>query len=161
MTVIAWDGKILAADKMFSFGGNTKYAGCKIGRDKVQSGDVEIEYLWGLCGEESLTRIFMDWFKNSNNPKDFPDRLYEKEYSWGVVIISKYKDIDIETDHVISYFSSGPFADIIESQYFATGSGRDFALAAMHCGKNAIDAVTLASDLSVSCGMGYDALRLI
>lgn len=48
----------------------------------------------------------------------------------------------------------------IEEKRAACGSGRDFALAAMACGKTAQEAVELASQFDCSTGMGIDTLML-
>lgn len=39
------------------------------------------------------------------------------------------------------------------------GSGRDFAIAAMHCGKTAREAVEIASLYENGCGNGVDVLE--
>lgn len=48
----------------------------------------------------------------------------------------------------------------IESPYFATGSGRDFALVAMKMGNTAREAVELAAELDIWTGMGVTELSI-
>lgn len=48
----------------------------------------------------------------------------------------------------------------IESPYFSTGSGRDFALLAMRMGKSAREAVEIAAELDIWTGMGITELAL-
>ena len=53
-----------------------------------------------------------------------------------------------------------PLGQSIECQRYAMGHGRDFALAAMHLGKSAREAVEVACALDVFCGNGIDTLEL-
>lgn len=48
----------------------------------------------------------------------------------------------------------------IEDKFFASGSGRDFAMAAMHLGLNAVEAVKVACLFDVNCGNGIDQLEI-
>jgi ATP-dependent protease HslVU (ClpYQ) peptidase subunit len=47
-----------------------------------------------------------------------------------------------------------------EDKKTATGSGRDYALAAMHCGKTAREAVEIACLFETGCGNGVDELEV-
>lgn len=47
----------------------------------------------------------------------------------------------------------------INHPYWAIGSGADYALAAMHCGRTAAQAVRLASKLDINSGIGVDCVR--
>ncbi len=47
-------------------------------------------------------------------------------------------------------------AQILEDDFGAWGCGSDFAIMAMRLGKSADEAVLLASEFSVECGMGVD-----
>ena len=46
----------------------------------------------------------------------------------------------------------------VEDQFAAWGSGRDFALTAMHLGKSAREAVEIACLFENGCGNGVDVL---
>lgn len=48
----------------------------------------------------------------------------------------------------------------IESRFVTCGGGANFALAAMHCGKDAAAAVQIACELSDGTGGGVDVLAL-
>lgn len=48
----------------------------------------------------------------------------------------------------------------IESPYFSTGSGRDFALVALRMGKTAREAVELAAEFDIWTGMGVTELSI-
>lgn len=58
------------------------------------------------------------------------------------------------------FFEDGPFALPVENAFWAFGCGRDFALAAMHCGKDAREAVEIASRFDNGCGLGVDVMTL-
>lgn len=64
----------------------------------------------------------------------------------------------IENGRVLMY-SRSPHYWEYEDSFFAIGSGRELALAAMYCGKNAKEAVEVASLFEASCGMGVDVLE--
>lgn len=55
------------------------------------------------------------------------------------------------------YEAEVPF--IVEDRVFATGSGRDYALAAMHCGKSAKEAVEIAAFFDINTGKGIDVFK--
>lgn len=104
---------------------------------------------WSLRRAKHGRTFFKYYFENAFEGK-FPDRLYQKEYDWGVLVI--------HNDDVL-YFNSGPDPIHVLSPTFCMGSGRDFAMAAIHLGKNAIEAVEVANALSLSCGFGVDFIN--
>jgi len=143
VTVIAWDGNTLAADKLV-VNGNSKATLTKIFR----VGDL----LVGLAGSISFASQMLNWIKEGRKPKDFPDSLKDKD-DWVPAIV-------IEPNGRVLKYERTPYPTIIEDKFAAIGCGRDFALAAMALGKPAREAVKLASRLDNSCGNGVDVLRL-
>ncbi len=142
MTVIAWDGKTLAADKRMVS------AGLSLTTTKIRRiGDL----LVGAAGNVSSTAEAMAWVERGRNPVDWPACLRDKE-DWASLMV-------IDGGRVLRYERS-PFPCEIEGHIAATGSGRDFAIAAMHCGKTAREAVEITSLLEVDCGNGVDVLEL-
>ena len=63
-------------------------------------------------------------------------------------------------DRSLHKFESTPHPLRFPPQNFAIGSGRDFALAAMHLGKTAVEAVEVACHFDSGCGNGIDTLTL-
>ena len=57
-------------------------------------------------------------------------------------------------------YTTGPNPVVLEQPFSAWGGGRDFAQAAMMCGKTAREAVELTCLCSVHCGNGIDTLEL-
>jgi ATP-dependent protease HslVU (ClpYQ) peptidase subunit len=57
-------------------------------------------------------------------------------------------------------YESTPHPLVIQDKHWAIGSGRDFAIMAMHLGKTAAESVELASLFCNDCGNGVDTLEL-
>jgi len=142
MTVIAWDGKVLAADKQgTNFG--CAYAVTKIHR--VPGG------LVAFSGSGSHAAALLKWFEAGRQVGAYP--LGTEENGAGSMFITSDRKIFI-------YAYNGPHPEVIEEKFFARGAGRDYALAAMHLGKSAREAVEVACFFDTSCGKGIDALEL-
>lgn len=144
MTVIAWDGRTLAADRMCNIGG-TRVAVTKI---REQAG-----VLFGLAGTGSRFEQLLAWFRSGADPEKYPARPADDDSV--LVAIDRW-----EGRVRIRRFEGAGYPVLVESPFYADGIGRDVALAAMHCGRDAVEAVQLAIDLNVYCGMGVDAIAL-
>lgn len=143
MTVIAWDGKMLAADKMaVSFG--VCVTTTKIRR--LASGEV---LAW--CGDQDAGELLAKWYADGKDLCKWPDIQKDKD-SWCRLIVA-------DTNGA-RFFERQPISVEVEDQFAAWGSGRDFALAAMYLGKNAREAVEVACLFESSCGNGVDAFIL-
>jgi ATP-dependent protease HslVU (ClpYQ) peptidase subunit len=57
-------------------------------------------------------------------------------------------------------FLGGRMVPIAMNAPIAIGSGRDFALAAMKCGKGAVKAVEIAAELDTATGGGVDWVKV-
>jgi ATP-dependent protease HslVU (ClpYQ) peptidase subunit len=143
MTVIAWDGRTLAADKQ-STAGSMRRTATKIHR--VTDG------LVALSGDASHAHAVLAWFQGVRDPREFP--------------LGAHPDT---VGHVIYFTQDGVFLydgmgtghrEKIEDSFIAFGSGRDYAMAAMHLGCDARRAVEVACEFDVYCGMGVDVLEL-
>lgn len=142
MTTIAWDGKTLAADKMMSDGCfkaiKTKIRKCAVG-------------LLGASGDARYTAAAMDWVECMDKDAPFP-RSPDKDETVYVMHVHPDGKLDV-------YFNC-EHPTRVESPYYALGSGRDFALAAMHLGYEAVWAIKVASELDINTGMGVDSFTL-
>lgn len=139
MTVIAWDGKTLAADKQ----GESNGLKCVVTKIfKLDTGEL-IGTIGGLT--EGLSAI--EWYKNGSNPDKYP---IAKDSNTGMVVIRDGVIYKYEDTHV-------PF--IIQNRLYAFGSGRELAIGAMAMGADAVTAVTVACDYESGCGMGIDVLE--
>lgn len=143
MTVIAWDGKILAADKRLST--LLPRTVTKIRRTKNGS-------LIGCAGDLGPCMEIMAWYEFGAHPDMFPPGL--RDNSKANVIL------EITQNGKIKLYNKSPYPIIIEDKCMAIGSGRDFAITAMYLGKNAREAVEITNELIAECGNGVDTLEL-
>lgn len=139
MTIIAWDGKTLVADKQSTSIG---YASTVTKIFLVPNGVV------AFTGDLGRAGLILNWFLNGR-------------------CTDKWPKLDNSADGVQSIFATGNklfvydesslgFGFQIEDKFAAWGHGRDYALAAMHLGKSAIEAVEIACILDLHCGKGID-----
>lgn len=143
MTVIAWDGQTLAADKRASVG-NVVRTCTKIFRHNGE--------LFGYAGMAAFGEQLLTWYKNGADPKDYPPSQRDKDDYAELLVI--------KADGIIQKFERTPYPISYQDKTFAIGSGRDFALAAMALGCNATAAVELTCTLDTGCGSGVDTLTL-
>lgn len=143
MTVIAWDGKTLAADKRAIQNG---YVG----------GTVTKIHRWdgGLCafaGDFDVGMQMVEWLRGGGNPEKFPTRQAQNCDALFMVIAN---------DGRVARYERTPIPLPFENVQQAMGSGRDYALAAMYLGLSARKAVEVACALDSGCGNGIDELTL-
>lgn len=142
MTVIAWDGKTLAADKRSTICGNPSTV-TKIHR--VPGG------LVGFSGSGSHAMELLAWFKAGAPVESFPKP--RDEDGAGSLFIASDGQIRL-------YSATSPYYEVLEQPFYARGGGRDYALAALYLGKTAREAVEVACALDTGCGNGIDTLTL-
>ena len=144
MTIIAWDGKTLAADKQGTWQGLPRTV-TKIFR----AGDE----LVGVAGNQCEGYDMVAWVTAGCDPEKFPvNQKDEKLWASCLVILR---------DGKIFLYERSPNPCEIEDKFTACGSGRDYAIAAMHLGKSAREAVEIACLFDTGCGNGVDVLDLI
>ena len=149
MSVIVWDGKYLAADKQATNGSLARTT-TKIGKRVLNNKDNS--FLWGVTGDADLGAARVEWIAQTRSKSDagqYPAAL--PGASTTVMVIDQ---------HGIRMWENVPFPMKLEDEYVAIGSGRDFALGAMHCNADAAQAVTTASVFDVYCGGGVDLLSM-
>ena len=139
MTVIAWDGKTLAADKQA-----TQYSQKQVVTKIFKLDDGSLA---AICGQAVYGLQIIEWLKNAG---DYPNNKATNEDSYAEVLHIKngklYKYSQLETPM------------LIEQDIFAMGSGQDYAIAAMHCGKSAKEAVEITNMYCSDCGIGVDVI---
>jgi ATP-dependent protease HslVU (ClpYQ) peptidase subunit len=142
MTVIVWDGKTLAADKQAT------NSGLKMTVTKIKRIN---EDLFGVTGDFDLAQSTLKWFADGADPEKFP-KHQETDDKWvGLVRITP--------DKRILKYERSPFPmDYTQMGKMAWGSGRDYALAAMAMGADAVKAVEVACQFESTCGLGVDFL---
>lgn len=143
MTVLAWDGKTLAADKLCCFG-PTKGTVTKIFRCHHE--------LIGIAGNLSVGMETIDWYRSGAVPADYPAANRTAEGGASLIVI--------RGDRTAWKYESSPFPFKMEGAFVAFGSGDESAMCAMECGADARRAVEVASKYNSTCGNGVDALEL-
>jgi len=140
MTILAWDGRILAADKM-ALCGDTQKKVTKI--FKLSPGGQVV----GFTGDLDLGLMLLKWYEAGACPKTFPKERDEKE-AWGTLVV-------VGRDGCFFYERYG-VAIPVENTFMAWGCGREVALGAMEMGATAMEAVFVASKWVNGCGFGCD-----
>mgnify|MGYP005614956251 FL=1 len=138
MSVIVWDGKTLAADRRISSASGVSTT-TKVFRR------VDGSALVGWVGDAGAANELLAWLYAGADPEKFPPKQRED---------SAAKLIVITGPTGIRLYEGTPYPVLIEVDKFAEGSGAQYALAAMECGKTAVEAVEIASKLDPSCGNG-------
>ena len=141
MTVVAWDGTTLAADKQAA------QAGCVYPVTKVFR--IDDDRMAGIAGNLSRGVEIIEWLRANGAAEAFPKGSGDDEWVTCLVVH--------RSGTAQRYESRGTPFPIGETRH-AIGSGRDFATAAMHLGCSAEDAVKVAMCYSADCGIGIDAL---
>lgn len=147
MTVIAWDGKTLAADRMATLG-DMQYRVKKLFTRYVDGETVA----FAVSGYFAEGMAMIDWYYKGATgefPKCADDR---KTYLY---VARKGKKLEM--------YENTPVGIEYDEPFCAFGVGREIAMGAMEGMKragmqpNAILAVEIANERCVSCGFGYDS----
>ena len=143
MTIIAWDGKTLSADKRTSFGGlhGTTTKLHKVGGRLV-----------GGAGITAHIHEMLEWVENGCDAATLPVSQRDPKECVSLLVI--------EPDGKVRQYESSHCPLQIENKFWAIGSGRDFAMTAMYLCKTSREAVEIASALCDGCGNGIDSLEL-
>jgi hypothetical protein len=142
MTVIAWDGKTLAADKCATSGGGIARPVTKICRGAEGE-------LVAMTGDWDVATEMRAWYLAGAVPEEFPAAARDGKAT--LIVFTRAR---------INTFGIGPYPMPIESEKCAFGSGRDYAEAAMFLGHDAEKGVRVASHFQTDCGNGIDTLDL-
>ena len=143
MTVVAWDGKSMAADKLMCCGNLKKTT------TKVYEIDDKIV---GFAGALSKCFACLDWVRNSYGDIDKFPRVGSDDEDYIVEIL-----VYDRTNKTLMYYENCPFPIPIDPDTCVSiGSGLQFAEMAMKLGKTAKEAVEVVSELCIYCGAGVD-----
>lgn len=144
MSVIAFDGTIIAADRMMSVGDSPRRA-VKL----MKYGEKIVGVTGNLC--EGL--VMVDWYLAGAHKSDWPTSQQESNERWARLVV-------IEQGRLFTYERT--YKPIMNHDKFvAYGSGSDPAMGALHAGMDAIRAVKIASLCNINCGLGVDWFNVI
>lgn len=148
MTIIAWDGKSIAADRRVICSGSISTT-TKIRRVKVPKKGFQV-LAW--AGQQAAAMMLFDWYMRGADPEQWP-QVQQADEQWARMIVA-------DGNGVYEY-ERQPVAVRVEDAFAAWGSGADVAMGAMHMGASARRAVEIASLVEASCGNGVDSFDLI
>jgi len=136
MTIIAWDGTILAADRQSTH--------AEMRRDTTKLHWVDGHAL-AFTGDESAGLMMLEWWAAlcTQSPKPWP--ACQSTPDWARLIV-------VNNAGVVTWYEQNPVALSCGPGFHAWGSGRDFAIGAMAAGAKAVQAVEVACEYSVFCG---------
>jgi len=145
LTTIAFSRKygMIAADRRSNEGNSKHGEASKI--FKING------HLVGFAGRADTSALLRYWFENGAKPEEWPDP-YDDETDCSMIVVTP--------DGKVMYYERFPIPIVMENEFFALGSGRDFALAAMALGCNPERAVEVACELDLYSGNGVDVLCL-
>lgn len=142
MSIVAWDGKSIAADKM------TVSSGMRKTETKILRVEEKV-IAW--VGETSVGLALLDWIKKGSDPDKWP--AVQRTENWTCLIVANWEGV--------VFYEREPFAQKVNEPFTAWGAGRDFAIGAMAMGAKAKQAVEIANAFSTSCGNGVRCFNLI
>lgn len=142
MSVIAWDGKVVAADRQAT-GGEMRRATKKIRR--IGTGEI-----LACTGDEAGGLEMMRWYEDGADRAKWPAAQNTDRWTRLIVIDRRGARVYEQACEPI----------IIRKPFMAWGSGRDFAMGAMAVGADARRAVQVANRFNCYCGMGIDVERV-
>jgi hypothetical protein len=144
MSVVAWDGKTLAADKQKTCAGH----GAVCTKIRVTTGLMYPGHVVAWTGQEEIGHLLARWYEQGADPERWPSIQSDSEKWCRLIVLN---------GHGIFTYEQFPIAVREEAPFMAWGSGRDFALAALRLGHDARRAVELTNELSIDCGFGVDS----
>lgn len=145
MTTVTYSTKhrMMAGDKMACEGNNKTGRMTKIFRIGG--------CLVGFSGSADVCMALRHWFESGGDPESYPETQSDEMQASMLVVTP---------DNKVMFYERFPTPIIMENEYFAIGSGRDFALAILHLGQDPAMAVRVASELDCFTGSGVDVLHL-
>lgn len=143
MTTIAFDGKTMACDSCWTYGGTVDTLSTKIVR--LASGGI-----FGTAGQNDSRAVnaLLDKAKTPGQLPSYEAVMSVRADVLGLLVLPKGKIFKIATTIIAPEQWNEDMGDFglweISGPFTACGSGGDLALVAMECGKSARDAVRIA-----------------
>jgi hypothetical protein len=143
VTVIAYDGRYVAADRRVTTDSGMIGVSCKL--------DIHEQQVLTTCGPSDHGEALVIWFKDGKNPAAFPFPKHGEREAY-LYVFGK--------DQPVMCFQTWPAPVLFAMREFAAGTGGDVARTALHLGRDAREAVRLANELNCYCGGGVDYIDL-
>jgi hypothetical protein len=142
MTVLVFDGSVLAADRRATDARGRVTTTTKIHRS------LGGELLAGT-GDAAVCADLKAWYLAGARPDDFP-----------VTARANVADLYVFSRSGVLHYYSGPHPCTIECPHVVAGSGGEVARGVLHMGGTAVQAVEAACLYRGDCGGGIDTLGL-
>ena len=146
ISVVAWDGRTLAADRQGTSGGN-KTTVTKIAA--VQDG--KMLYAVAFVGLHTAGLKMLEWFQEGAVEEDFPSIVDDGDSLTSLIVASK---------RGLVVYEQCPTPIFFKDKLQAWGSGASVALGALAMGADAKKAVEIACKYDIYCGLGIDAITV-
>lgn len=148
MTTIAYRDGVIASDSCATHtteaGGAVKLLCEKLYRKEV--GPEKRPVIIGTAGESMPALIFVEWYGSGKKP---PKRIKDTDFTCLI----------LDGDQLFEADAWCVLEKII-APFYAIGSGRKAALAAMECGKSAVEAVEIAAKFDPYTAGPFVTMRL-
>ena len=141
MSVIAWDGKTVAADRQ---GTSNQVIGTCQKIFKVKG------FAVGFVGQEDVGLMLIQWFKDGAKMDEWLADMQQGESGSALVVVGRSN---------VWQIGEFPIFSVIEDTFWAWGVGWEIALGAMSFGANAREAVETTNRLHAYCGGGVDVFE--
>lgn len=142
MTVIATDGKTVAADTQSLFGSEERAL------RRAQKIVAEGGLVFGVAGVAGMRKHVIKWYLDGADPHNVPPS--HKSDGWTLMVVHPGGRVTVCND-------DSPYPSDVDPP-FAIGSGDRVAQTAMLCGKSPAEAVALAIKMLTTCGGEVDVI---
>jgi hypothetical protein len=136
MTTIAYRDGVIAADSWATYtseaAGSRRHTCRKLFRKTLTQGRKSFDVVVATAGESSPGNVFVEWYGSG---KPIPDVFLHMGGDFTCLVL---------TPQGLFEYDVYCQPERIEEDFYAVGSGAKAALAAMHCGKSAVEAVRIA-----------------
>ena len=143
MTCIAWKGNILAADTQLSDGSDIKTYCRKLHPIKGHG-------CLSVAGNVDAEWHFTQWFIAGAKTPEYP---YDRAKKMEAIYVTDWGDVHW-------YTGGGPDYLVVAHPFHAIGSGGKFAMALMHEGYTAAEAVEAVGEIEINCNSLVDTYNI-
>jgi hypothetical protein len=147
MTVVAWDGVTLAADRMVCLDGYS-YQATKVHR-------IDRDTIVGISGDISSGLRFVQWLKSGADRATPLVSEDDPEPEFNALVVMRTP----EGVRLFRYEDQCVPIPLLDTRH-ALGAGAEYAAAALHLGVSAARAVEVACALCEHCAGGPDVMTL-
>lgn len=143
MTLIAWDGKVLAADRNLFHGDDIIGQHNKLLR-------IDADRIGAFCGVQPVGWQIVEWLRNGGRREEYPSDARNENMLTDLFVVHR--------DGTVHIYGKSPWPSVLRMQRHAIGMGAEYARAAMQCGRDAVQAIEVAAVFNHWVGGGVDTM---